>query len=211
MLKKISALGLSIALSSCSVIGINDTPQAKYQNVKKASPYSIRVYDPVVEAQVTVKADNYKSAINKGFRELFNYITGSNTVNQKISMTAPVLTQQKSQNIEMTAPVLISESSDNNDKSWTIAFVMPDDMTLKNAPTPTSDKVKLFEKPQTKVAVIQFSGFLNKQAIESNTKKLKDWIKENNLETTGIPQAAGYNPPWTIPFLRTNEIMIPIK
>ncbi|MDE5037850.1 heme-binding protein, partial [Francisella tularensis subsp. holarctica] len=23
--------------------------------------------------------------------------------------------------------------------------------------------------------------------------------------------AAGYNPPWTIPLLRTNEVMIPIK
>lgn len=209
MLKKISALGISIILSSCSVIGLNSTPQAKYQNIKKDNPFSVRVYEPVVEAQVTVKDDDYKSAVNKGFRELFKYITGANIVNQKISMTAPVLTEQKSQNIEMTAPVLISDS--NNDSSWTIAFVMPENMTIEKTPKPTNDNIRLVEKPQTKVAVIKFSGYMSKQAIESNTQKLKNWIDANNLKMIGKPQAAGYNPPWTLPFLRTNEVMIAVN
>ncbi|MFT4693508.1 MAG: effector-binding domain-containing protein [Francisella sp.] len=208
MFKKIYSAGLAICLSSCSVIGINSTPQAKYQSIEKNNSFSIRVYDPVVEAQITVADKDYKSAVNKGFMQLFKYITGANTVNQKISMTAPVLTEQKSQNIAMTAPVLISGSDDN---AWTIAFVMPADMTIKNAPKPTNENVKLVEKPQNKVAVIQFSGFLDKPKIESNTKKLKDWIKDNNLKVIGEPQAAGYNPPWTIPFLRTNEVMVAVK
>ncbi|AXA33181.1 SOUL family heme-binding protein [Francisella adeliensis] len=209
MFKKISALGLSIALSSCSVIGINNTPQAKYQDIKKDNNFSVRVYEPVVEAQVTIEGKDYKSAINKGFRELFKYITGSNISKQKISMTAPVITEQKSQDIEMTAPVLIKNNEQNN--SWTITFVMPAKMTLENAPKPTNKEVKLVEKPKTKVAVIEFNGYMDKQSIEVNTKKLKNWIASNNLEIIDRPQAAGYNPPWTIPFLRKNEVIIPVK
>ncbi|AFJ42600.1 Hypothetical protein FNO222_0027 [Francisella orientalis] len=150
---------------------------------------------------------DYKSTVNKGFGYLFRYITGANITKQDIQMTAPVKIEQSSQKIQMTAPVMIAE----DDKSWTIAFVLPAQYTLQNAPKPTSDKIKLVEKPETKMAVVTFSSFLDKDSIDSNTTKLRTWIKANNYEIVGQPEAAGYNPPWTIPFLRTNEVMIPIK
>jgi len=209
MLKKIYSAGLAICLSSCSVIGINSTPQAKYDTVKKEDSYAIRDYQPLIEAQITVADSDYKTAVNKGFMQLFKYITGANTVNQQISMTAPVLTKEKSQDIAMTAPVLISDNG--NENAWTIAFVLPDSYTLKTAPTPTNEDIKLVEKPQKKVAVISFSGFMNKDSIDKNTQKLKTWISDNKLQEIGKPMAAGYNPPWTIPFLRTNEILIEVK
>ena len=52
---------------------------------------------------------------------------------------------------------------------------------------------------------------MSKDSIDDNTQKLKAWISDNKLEVIGKPMAAGYNPPWTIPFLRTNEILIEIK
>ena len=73
MFKKIYSAGLAICLSSCSVIGINSTPQAKYQSIEKNNSFSIRVYDPVVEAQITVADKDYKSAVNKGFMQLLHY------------------------------------------------------------------------------------------------------------------------------------------
>ena len=207
MLRKIYSTGLAICLSSCSVIGINNTPEAKYSTVKKENTFSIRDYQPLIEAQITVADGDYKTAVNKGFRELFKYITGANTVNQSISMTTPALIEQKSQNIKMTAPVLIN--SDNN--SWTIAFVLPDNYTIETTPKPTNKKIKIIVKPQAKMAVISFSGFMNRDSIDDNTQKLKAWIEDNNLEMIGEPMAAGYNPPWTIPFLRTNEVMVAVK
>lgn len=207
MLKKSLTILTSVALSSCSIFGINNVPEAKYKDIKKDNNFSVRLYAPLTEAQVTVEDSNYKSAVNKGFNYLFKYITGANISNQDIQMTAPVKIEQKSQKIQMTAPVMIAE----NDSSWTITFVLPAQYTLENAPKPTNDKVKLVEKPETKMAVITFSGFLDKDTIDSNTTKLKTWIKSNNYEIVGQPEAAGYNPPWTIPFMRTNEVMIPIK
>lgn len=209
MLKKIYSAGLAICLSSCNIIGIKNTPEAKYNTVKKEDNYSIRDYQQLIEAQVTVEDSDYKIAVNKGFMQLYKYITGENTVNQQISMTTPVLTKQKTQEIEMTAPVLISENG--NENTWTVSFVLPDRYTLKTAPTPTNENIILVKKPQNKVAVISFSGFMNKDSIVYNTQKLKTWISYNNLEAIGNPVAAGYNPPWTIPFLRTNEILIDIK
>lgn len=207
MLKKSLSLLSALALSSCSIVGINNTPQAKYTNIKKDDNFSVRAYAPLTEAQVTVEDSDYKSAVNKGFGYLFRYITGANIAKQDIQMTAPVKIEQSSQKIQMTAPVIIA----GDDKSWTIAFVLPSQYTLQNAPKPTSNKIKLVEKPETKMAVVTFSGFLDKDSIDSNTTKLKTWIKANSYEIDGQPEAAGYNPPWTIPFLRTNEIMIPIK
>ncbi|AIT09539.1 SOUL heme-binding protein [Candidatus Francisella endociliophora] len=207
MLKKSFSILSSIALSSCSIFGINNVPEAKYKDIKKDDNFSVRLYAPLTEAQVTVEDSNYKSAVNKGFNYLFKYITGANISKQDIQMTTPVKIEQESQKIQMTAPVMIA----GDDNSWTIAFVLPAQYTLKNAPTPTNDKVKIVEKPEAKMAVITFSGFLDKDTIDSNTTKLKTWIKSNNYEIVGQPEAAGYNPPWTIPFMRTNEVMIPIK
>ena len=207
MLKKIYSAGLAICLSSCSVIGINSTPEAKYSTIKKEDNYAIRDYQPLIEAQITITDSNYKTAVNKGFMQLFKYITGANTVKQQISMTTPVLTKKKSQDIVMTSPVFIND----NENAWTIAFVLPDSYTLKAAPTPTNEDIKLIEKPQKKVAVISFNGFMNKNSIDKNTKKLKIWISDNKLQEIGKPMAAAYNPPWTIPFWRRNEILIEVK
>ncbi|MED7819133.1 MULTISPECIES: SOUL family heme-binding protein [unclassified Francisella] len=207
MFKKSLYIVSALALSSCSILGINNTPQAKYTNIKKDDNFSVRVYAPLTEAQVTVQDSSYKSAVNRGFGYLFKYITGENTTKQNIQMTAPVKIEQSSEKIQMTAPVMIT----GNDKNWTIAFVLPSQYNLQSAPKPTNDRVRLVEKPETKMAVITFSGFLDKESIDSNTEKLKAWIKSNNYQVTGQPEAAGYNPPWTIPFLRTNEVMIPIK
>ncbi|MDE4978208.1 heme-binding protein, partial [Francisella tularensis subsp. holarctica] len=53
----------SLALSSCSIFGINNTPQAKYTNIKKDDHFSIRIYAQLTEAQVTVQDSDYKSAV----------------------------------------------------------------------------------------------------------------------------------------------------
>ncbi|MDE4992711.1 heme-binding protein, partial [Francisella tularensis] len=76
---------------------------------------------------------------------------------------------QSSPKIHMTAPVIVK--GDNNNE-WTIAFVLPAQYTLENAPKSTNYKVKLVEKPETKIAVITFIGFLYKYTIDSKTTKL---------------------------------------
>lgn len=199
---------MSLALTGCSVFGVATTEQAKYKVIDQDDQFSVRQYEPVVIAEVTVNDKSYDEASNKGFRMLFDYISGDNVAKQKISMTAPVTSKPQSTKIDMTAPVLINQ---NQPDQWRIAFVMPSDFTLANTPKPTNDQITIKQRPQMEVAVKRFSGFLDDESITTNTKALEKWMKSKELKASGAPVVAGYNPPWTLPFLRRNEIQIPIQ
>jgi hypothetical protein len=111
----------------------------------------------------------------------------------------------------MTAPVMIegNQSSDMNAKhQWTVSFVMPAEYTLDTLPKPLDSQVKIREVPSEKRAVITFSGFYNEDKVQEKTQALRDWMKSKNVKSIGEPQFARYNPPWTLPFMRRNEIMI---
>jgi hypothetical protein len=107
----------------------------------------------------------------------------------------------------MTSPVNIEP----NAGQWTVSFVMPSTYTLNSLPKPLNPKVQLREIPAVKRAVIQFSGFYNAQKVADKTLELEQWMKTRNLEAASAPKFARYNPPWTLPFMRRNEVMIDVR
>ena len=70
--------------------------------------------------------------------------------------------------------------------------------------------MQLRQIPAVRRAVITFSGFYNSQKVAEKTVELEGWMKTKNLQAAGTPKFARYNPPWTLPFLRRNEIMIDV-
>ena len=88
---------------------------------------------------------------------------------------------------------------------------MPSEYTLENIPKPLNAKVLLRQIPAVKRAVIQFSGFYNSEKVSNKTLELEEWMKTRNLQATGVPKFARYNPPWTLPFMRRNEVMIDVS
>ena len=202
---------LMLVLSSgCSLVGINNVEEAAYTAVIKDDPFELRDYEPMVIVETTID-DDFENAGNKAFRRLFAYITGDNVTNTDISMTAPVIADpagtSSGTDIAMTAPVLQEYSQGG----WRYAFVLPADLTLETAPKPIDDKVRLAQVAGKKVAVIQYSGFWSEDSMQEKTSELNDWISANNLTAISEPRWAGYNPPWTIPFLRRNEVMIDVQ
>ena len=191
------------------------TEEPKFTLLEKSEPFELRAYAPLIVAEVKVNGD-LDAASNQGFRLIAAYIFGKNQVSEKISMTAPVgiesSDQNKSAKIAMTAPVGIesSKSSENAGNQWTVSFVMPAEYTLASLPKPVDPRVKIREVPAEKRAVITFSGFYNQEKVEEKTQALRDWIKLKNLKPSGEPQFARYNPPWTLPFMRRNEVMIQV-
>ncbi|MFT6835984.1 MAG: hypothetical protein ACJA0H_002027 [Francisellaceae bacterium] len=208
ILKLILVSTTLISVSGCSMFGVATTEEAKYQIISKEKNYSVREYSPVMIASVTVKNEDYSDASSKGFRVLFKYIGGNNISQEKISMTAPVVSTPESQDISMTAPVFIKPDSSN---TWTVSFVMPANFTPENTPKPKSDDIKISQRSSVRVAVLEFSGLINDRSIEENTKNLEKWVVSQDMKIIGTPIVAGYNPPWTLPFLRRNEIQIPIE
>lgn len=189
------------------------TEEPKYTLLEKSEPFELRSYAPLIVAEVKVEGD-LDAASNQGFRLIAAYIFGKNQVAEKISMTAPVGIESAEPNqsakIAMTAPVSIEGNKANEGASgqWTVSFVMPSEYTLASLPKPLNPQVKIREVPAEKRAVITFSGFYNEEKVQEKTQALRDWMKTKNLRPASEPQFARYNPPWTLPFMRRNEVMI---
>ena len=188
-------------------ISMRHVQEPLYQVLQQDQSIQIRQYQPMIIAEVKVDGDREK-AINRGFRLLADYIFGNNHLPQsqqksKIAMTAPVM-QQKSSRINMTAPVMQTE---HQGQQWKIRFVMPHDYTLATLPEPNNSAVKIITVPVHTMVVIRFSGAMTKANLQQHLDKLNAYVAEQKLKVTGKPIYAFYNPPWTLPFMRRNEIM----
>lgn len=207
---KITKLPIQIAESALSIAGIRvGTEEPHYLSTRLTDGVDIRTYGPRLAAETTVTADEDR-ARNIGFRRLARYIFGANHRDQQISMTAPVSQQtgSKGDDIAMTAPVAQSRTSDDR---WTIRFFMPSKWTMETLPTPDDDDVALVSVPGETVAVLRFSGDRGPTAVASRTNELLDALRTAGIEPAGEPVAWFYDPPWTLPFRRRNEIVIPIE
>jgi effector-binding domain-containing protein len=178
--------------------------QPKYTVTLSEGDIELRTYSPVIVAEVII-AGNRKEAISDGFRQLADYIFGNNTTSSQIAMTAPVQ-QEPSEKIAMTAPVQQQASGDD----WKIRFVMPSQYTMDSIPKPNNKAVRLIEVPEKKYVAIRFSGSNTDENISSNEKRLLNYIEDKKLKIVGKPIYAFYNPPWTLPFLRRNEVFVEI-
>lgn len=118
-------------------------------------------------------------------------------------MTAPVT--QTPEKIAMTAPV--TQTSD--DGQWRVRFLMPAGRTLADLPVPAGD-VRLVEVPAQRVAAIRFSGGWTDTAFARAEATLDAWLAAEGLAAAGPPTYAYYNDPFTPPFLRRNEVIVPI-
>jgi hypothetical protein len=185
------------------------TEEPKFSILEKTPPFELRSYAPMILAEVQVEGD-LDEASSQGFRLIAAYIFGQNQVSEKIAMTTPVAVEEqlpKSAKIAMTAPVNI----ESNSGIWTVSFVMPSEYTMESLPKPLNSKVQLRQIPAVKRAVITFSGFYNESKVAERTLELEDWMRTKNLQAVGSPKFARYNPPWTLPFMRRNEIMIDVR
>ena len=183
---------------------VSNVEQAKYEVVSSQGDIEVRLYAPMIVGEAEVTGDR-KLAINEGFRIIADYIFGNNISKKNVAMTAPVV-QQQSEKIAMTAPV----TQAGNRSQWKVRFVMPASYTMATLPKPNNDVVKLVEMPSKRFAVIRFSGMAGEASLKDHTEELSNFITTKKLNPLSSPSYAFYNPPWTLPFLRRNEVMIEI-
>lgn len=180
------------------------TEQPRYTIVESQQAIELRDYAPMIVAETEV-AGSREAAINAGFRILADYIFGNNQAAQRVPMTAPVF-QQTSEKIPMTAPVM----QQARQGAWRVRFVMPSRFTLETLPKPNSPAVTVREEPGRRLAVIRFSGRPVADQLKEQTGELMAFIESRSLHAAGEPVYAFYDPPWTLPFLRRNEVMVEI-
>jgi hypothetical protein len=208
-LKQFLARSILLAITLTFTGAVMATEEPQFSVLEKTPPFELRSYAPMILAEVKVEGD-LEEASSQGFRLIAAYIFGQNQVSEKIAMTTPVTIEgqtPKSAKIAMTSPVSI----ESNAGQWIVSFVMPSQYTMENLPKPLNSKVQLRQIPAVKRAVIGFSGFYNANKVAERTLELEEWMKTKNLQVASAPKFARYNPPWTLPFMRRNEIMIDVR
>ena len=178
-----------------------------FKQVMREGNFELRDYPAVVVAQVTVTGDQ-KEAANQGFRLLAGYIFGGNKRRQSIAMTAPVAQQAASEKIAMTAPVAQTQTTTG---AWLVRFTMPSAYTLQSLPVPNDARVELHNIEPARFAVLRFSGLAQPGDVEAKSNELLAQVNSHRLRALGSVSLAQYNPPWTLWFMRRNEVMVEVE
>lgn len=198
---------LGVVLLGAALWGpiVSNVEHPKYTLIERSGNIEIRDYAPMIVADTEVTGER-SEAISKGFRLIANYIFGGNSAAQKVPMTAPV-TQQDSETIAMTAPV----TQQGDGKNWRVRFIMPSRYTMETLPKPNNPAIELKEISRKRLAVIRFSGMAGEESLKRRSEELSDFLSAKNLTPLSSPSYAFYNPPWTLPFFRRNEVLVEIS
>ena len=205
-MKSLAGICSALLFTGCSTLGIRTTPEPPHDVTRRDGPIEVREYRPQVLAETVVRAD-HDEAGSQAFRRLAGYIFGGNRAGRQIAMTAPVLQKEASKSIDMTAPVLQRETAEG----WWMAFILPVEISLDSAPEPNDPLVELREVPGRTIATLRYGGLNSPEKMERYAVDLGRWLDKQGFRPIGPPTMASYDPPWTLWFLRRNEVQIEIE
>lgn len=199
----------AMMLAGCSVVGIRSGyEEPAYAVVDRIEAgVEVRSYPSRLAAEATVDGDDDRSGRNQAFRVLFDYISGANQNRSSVAMTVPVEVAPAAEKIAMTVPVE-TEASENG--RTTMRFFLPSSYTSTTAPEPTDSRVQIIDMPGTTQAILRFSGSGSEMQIKARTKQLREALDGSSWITAGAPTTLFYDPPWTLPFLKRNEVVMPV-
>ncbi|MBK1633187.1 heme-binding protein [Thiohalocapsa halophila] len=202
------------------------TEEPSHRVVETYPELELRRYAPHLVAETVVDA-GFDKAGNRAFGILADYIFGKNRGETKIEMTAPVTQQPagageasgqtQGQKIEMTAPVTQRPADSGSSASavgaerYVVSFVMPQRFTMETLPEPIDPRVELRREPERLMAVRRYSGRWTKENYREEERKLLEAVRERGYEPIGAPVYARYNSPFSLWFMRRNEVMVEVR
>jgi effector-binding domain-containing protein len=199
------------ALASAGILVLVKDVLASYEEpdykiLLKRGSLELREYPPLLAAEVAV-GGNGDAQANKAFSILAGYIFGKNKTRSKIAMTTPVTQQTSAQKIAMTIPVTRQDSNEE----LTMRFYMPSEFTLETLPEAEDKRIRFVQLPKKQLAVVRFSGSASDSNFEQHVAELQAFVKDIGMTACGDSCRAYYNPPWTLPIFKRNEIWIPVE
>ncbi|KAB2631529.1 heme-binding-like protein [Pyrus ussuriensis x Pyrus communis] len=199
-----------------ALMAVPDIEMVKFKVLSRRDQYEIREIEPYIIAETTMpgKTGFDFNGASQSFNVLAEYLFGKNTTKEKMEMTTPVYTrkvQSDGEKMEMTTPVITKRLGDQD--KWQMSFVIPSKYGA-NTPLPKDPSVRIEEVPRKVVAVVAFSGFVTNEEVKKRESKLREALKNDGQfqvkEGTSV-EVAQYNPPFTLPFQRRNEISLEVE
>lgn len=199
----------ALATGVGSIFGFEAVEEPRYEVLRREGSLELRLYAPYAVAEITLNGE-FRATQSEGFRRLARYIFGGNQARRDLPMTAPVTlepqAEEASEALPMTAPVSLTAV----ENGWSTAFVLPAGITADNAPVPLDAAIRIRDVPAREVAAIRFSGLFSESEFRRHEDRLRAWLPVERVPA-GPARWAGYNPPFTLPFLRRNEVLLPLK
>jgi hypothetical protein len=171
------------------------TETARYRIERSDGDFEVRDYASRVQAETVVNAAPWRRSLEDGFHRLAGYIYGDNEKHHKIAMTAPV--------------AVTLGAVDRSTR--TVAFKMPDRYAIETLPEPNDRRITLRRVPARRVAVLTFRGRHGNELPNRQRMQLLTRVRNARLLPIGDVTFAGYDAPWTLPFLRRNEVMVEVS
>jgi len=168
--------------------------EPKYTVIKDYGVFELRDYAPYIVAQtkVTGKPEDMGS---KAFKTLAGYIFGNNEEKTKMSMTVPV----------------IQEDVASKPDTALFSFVMPEKFSMQTLPKPINESIVIKKIASKKIAALRYSGSWSLEKYKENEKKLLKAVEQNGFKIIGKPVFARYNSPFSLWFLRRNEVLVEVS
>ncbi|KAF5940607.1 hypothetical protein HYC85_021774 [Camellia sinensis] len=222
-----------------ALMAVPDLETVEFKVLSRRDQYEIREVEPYFIAETTMPGKygfDFNGA-SQSFNVLAEYLFGKNTTKDRMEMTTPVFTsktQSDGEKMEMTTPVITRkgrvEKKDScsrphlmglkawlglleDEEKWQMSFVMPSKYG-SNLPLPKDPSVKIKEVPKKIVAVAAFSGFVTDEEVTRRESILRDALKNDpqfQVKEDALVEVAQYNPPFTLPFTRRNEIVLEVE
>ena len=163
-----------------------------YEVVSQYPGFEVRRYSDTIQARVRTEGRNWRGS-SGGFRRIAGYIFGRNDREQMIAMTAPVHIW-------------------NDGDGTMMAFTMPSEYSMDDLPSPNDSGVPLFHAQGEAFGALSFRGLSGPRRAQRLKRRLKAMVAKEGLAPSGPAMLAVYDDPTsTIPFLRRNEILIPLE
>lgn len=183
------------------------TEQQPHNVLRRFPGFELRRYPAHLVAEIEVDS-SFTDAGNRAFGVLAGFISGRNSAQGKVAMTAPVVQEQASSRIAMTSPVVQAPGGDPGRQ--VVAFVMPAEYSVDTLPTPTDPRISIREIPTQVAAARTFTGRWSERIYQEQLAELRSAVAQAGLEIVGPPRFARFDPPWTPWFLRHNEVVLPV-
>jgi hypothetical protein len=199
MLDKVKHAAATALDAAAGLVGVRVGEEPAFEVVGRVNAVEIRRYAPRLVAETEAEGEEGE-ARDIGFRRLAGYIFGANAGEARIAMTAPVA--QEGTRIAMTAPV----AQEGTAGGHVIRFFLP--AALRDPPAPRDPTVRIVALPAETFAVLRFSGSTAEAAVEAGRERLLAALEGSGWVAEGWPAAWFYDPPWTPPPLRRNEVAV---
>lgn len=199
-----------------ALMSVPDLETVKFKVVSRNDQYEIRELEPYFVAETTMPG-KYGFDLNgasQSFNVLAEYLFGKNSANEAMEMTTPVLTRRTEsdgETMDMTTPVITKRMEDQD--KWKMSFLMPSKYG-SNLPLPKNSAVTIKEVPGRTMAVVAFSGFVTDEDVMHRESTLRNALKNDSqykVKSGASVEVAQYNPPFTLPFTRRNEISLQVE